>query len=346
MINALNSGARVFMADLEDALSPTWANVIDGQAAIADATRGTLTFDSPEGKAYRLNEDRATLVVRPRGWHLIESHVLVDGVPISASLFDFGLYLFHSGARGDRGRQRAVPLPAPSSSRTTRRGSGTTSSSTPRRRSGSRAARSGRRCSSRRSSRPSRWTRSSTSCASTRRASTPAAGTTCSARSRSSGPTRGSSTPDRAQLTMTVPFMRAYTELLVKTCHGRGAHAIGGMAAFIPNRRDPDVTEPRRWRRSERTRSARAATGSTGRGSPIRTWCRWRWRSSTASWATARTRRTGPRDEVAVVAPSSCWTSRSTAVRSPRPASARTSASRWRTSIRGCAASAPPPSTT
>ena len=98
MINALNSGARVFMADLEDALSPTWANVIEGQAAIADATRGTLAFDSPEGKAYRLDDDRATLVVRPRGWHLVESHVLVDGVPVSASLFDFGLYLFHSGA--------------------------------------------------------------------------------------------------------------------------------------------------------------------------------------------------------------------------------------------------------
>src|SRR6187402_2444165 len=82
MINALNSGASVFMADLEDALSPTWANVVEGQAAIADATRGTLTFDSPEGKAYRLDDDRATLVVRPRGWHLIESHVLVDESPV------------------------------------------------------------------------------------------------------------------------------------------------------------------------------------------------------------------------------------------------------------------------
>src|SRR5262245_18081096 len=95
MINALNSGARVFMADLEDALSPTWANVVGGQAAIAAATRGTLTFDSPEGKSYRLapKGERATLLVRPRGWHLVESHVLVDGVPISASLFDFGMTL-------------------------------------------------------------------------------------------------------------------------------------------------------------------------------------------------------------------------------------------------------------
>ena len=98
MINALNSGARVFMADLEDALSPTWANVVGGQAALADAVRRTLTFESPEGKAYRLGDRIATLVVRPRGWHLVESGLLVDGVPVSASLFDFGLFLFHYGA--------------------------------------------------------------------------------------------------------------------------------------------------------------------------------------------------------------------------------------------------------
>src|SRR5688572_10803251 len=104
MINALNSGARVFMADLEDALSPTWANVIGGQAALADAVRGTLEFTSPEGKSYRLGERVATLLVRPRGWHLIESHVLVDGIPISASLFDAGLYLFHNAVeRVERG---------------------------------------------------------------------------------------------------------------------------------------------------------------------------------------------------------------------------------------------------
>src|SRR6266404_7604226 len=98
MINALNSGARVFMADLEDALSPTWSNVVGGQAALIDAVRRELTFDSPEGKAYRLNDRLATLVVRPRGWHLVERHVQVDGAPISASLFDFGLYFFHNAA--------------------------------------------------------------------------------------------------------------------------------------------------------------------------------------------------------------------------------------------------------
>jgi malate synthase len=102
MINALNSGARVFMADLEDALSPTWANVVGGQAALIDAVRRELSFDSPEGKAYRLEERIATLLVRPRGWHLVESGVLIDGVPVSASLFDLGLYLFHNGAEALR----------------------------------------------------------------------------------------------------------------------------------------------------------------------------------------------------------------------------------------------------
>ena len=112
MINALNSGARVFMADLEDALSPTWANVVGGQAALIDAVRGTLTFDSPEGKSYRLGEQVAQLVVRPRGWHLVESHVLVDGTPMSASLFDAGLYLFHNAAeRVARGSGPYLYLP-------------------------------------------------------------------------------------------------------------------------------------------------------------------------------------------------------------------------------------------
>jgi malate synthase len=102
MIKALNSGARVFMADLEDSLSPTWANVVGGQAALCSAVRHELTFDSPEGKAYRLNDRIATLVVRPRGWHLDERHVLVDGRPVSASLFDAGLYLFHNATERER----------------------------------------------------------------------------------------------------------------------------------------------------------------------------------------------------------------------------------------------------
>ncbi|HKD17537.1 MAG TPA: malate synthase A, partial [Thermoanaerobaculia bacterium] len=96
MINALNSGANVFMADFEDSLSPTWTNVVQGQANLVDAVRRRLTFQSPEGKDYRLNDEIATLLVRPRGWHLDERHVTVDGQPMSASLFDFGLYVFHN----------------------------------------------------------------------------------------------------------------------------------------------------------------------------------------------------------------------------------------------------------
>ncbi|MGB8345102.1 MAG: malate synthase A, partial [Ktedonobacteraceae bacterium] len=96
IINALNSGAQVFMADFEDSLSPTWENVIEGQINLGDAVNRTITFTSPEGKLYTLNEQTATLLVRPRGWHLPEKHVLIDDQPISASLFDFGLYFFHN----------------------------------------------------------------------------------------------------------------------------------------------------------------------------------------------------------------------------------------------------------
>src|SRR5439155_1888968 len=95
MINALNSGARVFMADFEDACSPTWANVVEGQANLRDAVHGTIRLETPE-KTYALGEETATLIVRPRGWHLPERHVLVDGEPVSASLFDFGLAFFHN----------------------------------------------------------------------------------------------------------------------------------------------------------------------------------------------------------------------------------------------------------
>ena len=111
VINALNSGASVFMCCLEDALSPTWANVVAGQAAVRDATRRTLEFTSPEGKRYALGDELATLVVRPRGWHLDERHVHVDGRPVSASLFDLALYLRWNGPRVGGARQRALRLP-------------------------------------------------------------------------------------------------------------------------------------------------------------------------------------------------------------------------------------------
>src|SRR5919199_144400 len=112
MINALNSGAKVFMADFEDALSPTWWNVLDGQRNMFDAVRRTIAFDDPSGREYRLNDEIATLVVRPRGWHLVERHVLVDGQPISASLFDFGLVFFHNAkAQLERGAGPYFYLP-------------------------------------------------------------------------------------------------------------------------------------------------------------------------------------------------------------------------------------------
>ena len=144
VINALNSGARVFMSDFEDANSPTWENMIDGQRNLSDAIDRTIRLQTPE-KVYELNDEVATLLVRPRGWHLVERHFEVDGAPMSASLFDFGLYLLRNHER--------LKAPAAvrtstcrSSSRIARRGCGTASSSWRRTRSGSRAARSARRC--------------------------------------------------------------------------------------------------------------------------------------------------------------------------------------------------------
>ncbi len=242
MINALNSGARVFMADLEDALSPTWANVVGGQAALMDAVRGTLTFQSPEGKSYRVGDRPAQLVVRPRGWHLVESHVMVDGVPISASLFDAGLYLFHNAAeRVARGSGPYLYLPKLESHHEARLWNevfvlAQAQLGVPR---GSVRA---------------------TVLIETITAAYEMDEILYELREHAAGLNAGRwdylfsvikrfradpalASPDRSQLTMTVPFMRAYTQLLVRTCHRRGAHAIGGMAAFIPNRRDPEVTE-------------------------------------------------------------------------------------------------------
>jgi malate synthase len=242
MINALNSGARVFMADLEDALSPTWANVVGAQAALVDAVRGTLTFESPEGKAYRLAERTATLVVRPRGWHLIESHALLGGIPVSASLFDAGLFLYHNAAeRIARGTAPYLYLPKLQSHLEARLWNDVFVFA---------AERLGF----------PRGAIRATVLIETIHAAFEMDEILYELREHAAGLNagrwdylfsviktfRGSPalvSPDRSQLTMTVPFMRAYTELLVATCHRRGAHAIGGMAAFIPNRRDPDVTE-------------------------------------------------------------------------------------------------------
>ena len=242
MINALNSGARVFMADLEDSLSPTWANVIGGQVALRDAVRRRLAFTSPEGKAYRLNDRIATLVVRPRGWHLQEAHVVVDDVPMSASLFDFGLYLFHNGRELiERGTGPYVYLPKLEGRLEARLWNDVfvfaqDALEIPQ---GSIRA---------------------TVLIETILAAFEMDEILYELREHAAGLNAGRwdylfscikkfrsrpelALPERAQLTMTVPFMRAYTELLVATCHRRGAHAIGGMAAFIPSRRDPAVNE-------------------------------------------------------------------------------------------------------
>jgi malate synthase len=242
MINALNSGARVFMADFEDALSPTWANVVGGQAAVRDAVRGTLSFRSPEGKRYELGDRLATLLVRPRGWHLGERHLLVDGEPVSASLFDFGLYAFHNAAeRRSRGSSLYLYLPKLQSHREARLWNDVFVQA--------QAVLGIPRGSVR-----------ATVLIETIHAAFEMEEILWELREHSAGLNAGRwdylfsciktfrsrrdlVLPDRAQVTMSVPFMRAYTDRLVRTCHRRGAHAIGGMAAFIPSRRDPAVNE-------------------------------------------------------------------------------------------------------
>ncbi len=242
MINAFNSGARIFMCDLEDALSPTWTNVLDAQVALSQAIRGTLAFTSPEGKEYRLNEQTATLMVRPRGWHLEERHVLLDSAPVAGGLFDLALHMTHNAkellARGSGPyfylpkieshlearlwndafviAQDAVGIPQGSIRATV--------------------------------------------LIETLPAAFEMEEILYELRDHSAGLNAGrwdyifsaikklhaheqAILPDRASVTMGVPFMHAYTQLLVRSCHRRGAHAIGGMAAFIPSRRDAAVNE-------------------------------------------------------------------------------------------------------
>ncbi len=242
MINAFNSGASVFMADFEDALSPTWANVVQGQLNLIDAVRRTLTFTSPEGKEYRLNKKIATLLVRPRGWHLPEKHALIEGQPISGSLFDFGLFFFHNvRALLERQTGPYFYLPKLESHLEARLWNDVfnfaqDALSIP------------------------RGTVRATVLVETLPAAFEMEEILYELKDHSSGLNAGRwdyifslikrmrsrkdlVLPDRAQITMTVPFMRAYTELLIKTCHTRGAHALGGMAPFIPSRKNPEINE-------------------------------------------------------------------------------------------------------
>jgi malate synthase len=243
MINALNSGAKTFMADLEDANTPTWSNAIQGQRNLIDAVERTITYDSDEDQRhYELDDETATLIVRPRGWHLDERHMRVDGEPVAGALLDFGLFFFHCAKRlVDRGSgpylylpkiehhaeaalwndvfvfaQDAVGLP--------------------------------------------RGTVRATVLVETLPAAFQMEEILHALREHSTGLNAGRwdyifstikcfrdrpefVTPDRTDVKMTVPFMRAYTELLVKTCHRRGAHAMGGMSALVPSRTDPEATE-------------------------------------------------------------------------------------------------------
>jgi malate synthase len=241
LINALNSGADIFMADFEDANAPTWTNMLQGQRNLTDAIERTIFLQTPE-KEYRLNEQVATLLVRPRGWHLDEKHLRVDGRAISGSLFDFGLYFFHNARRLlDKGAGPYFYLPKLESHLEARLWNDVFNFaqdyiSLP------------------------RGTIKVTVLIETILAAFEMEEILYELRDHITGLNAGRWDyifscikkfrsrqnvlfPDRAQVTMTIPFMRAYTELLVRTCHKRGAHAMGGMAAFIPSRKDPAVNQ-------------------------------------------------------------------------------------------------------
>jgi malate synthase len=242
-INALNSGANVWLADFEDANTPLWENMINGQLNLRDALARTIDFTSGEGKSYRLRPDGelATIVVRPRGWHMPEKHVLVDGQPVSGSLFDFALYFFHCArTQLDKGKGPYFYLPKMESHLEARLWNDAF-------------------CLAQDALGIPRGTIRATVLIETIPAAFEMEEILYELRDHSAGLNAGRwdylfsvikkfrsrgrdfILPERNAVTMTAPFMRAYTELLVKTCHRRGAHAMGGMAAFIPSRRDPEV---------------------------------------------------------------------------------------------------------
>jgi malate synthase len=237
VINALNSGASMFMADFEDSSTPTWENQLNGQINMRDAVNRTISFASPEGKQYKLADKTATLLVRPRGWHLNEKHLLVDGEPMSGSLFDFGLYFFHNAkARARQGSGIYLYLPKMESHLEARLWNDTF-------------------VAAQKALGVPQGTVKATVLIETILASFEMEEILYELREHSAGLNCGRwdyifscikkfrnrkdfILADRGLVTMTSPFMRAYSLLLIKTCHKRGAFAMGGMAAQIPIKND------------------------------------------------------------------------------------------------------------
>ena len=263
LINALNSGARVFMADLEDATAPSWTNVVEGQTNLRDRWRGTLAFEDPtRGKSYRMNDDVAVLMVRPRGWHLPERHVTVDGQDVSGALFDFGLYLFHnaraaldagsgpyfylpkleSGAeaalwdRVIRHAQDALGLPVGTVKATVLIETITAAFQMDEILHALREHIVGLNC--------GRWDY-------------------IFSYIKRLGNDLAFLTPDRQAMVMGDAFLRAYSLLLIRTCHRRGAHAMGGMAAQIPVKGD-EAANTRAFDRVRADKEREAGWGHDG----------------------------------------------------------------------------------
>ncbi len=338
VINALNSGADGFMADFEDANAPTWRNMVEGHINLRDAIEQTITYDGSDGRHYELVDDPATLLVRPRGWHLPERHLLVDGEPVSGSLFDFGLYFFHCGPRLlARGTGPYFYLPKMESHLEARLWNDVFGFAQD-------------------AVGLERGTIKATVLIETLPAAFEMDEILYELRDHSAGLNAGRwdyifsaikcfperpemVLPDRGDVTMTVPFMRAYTELLAATCHRRGAHAMGGMAALIPSRKDEEANEKAlQGVREDKEREVGQGYDGTwvahpdlvpvarevfeqgldGAPQPARAPARRRARHRRASCSTCRRRR----------------------ARSPRPACAPTSTSAFSTSPSGWAAAA------
>ena len=241
VVNALNSGARAWMADFEDATSPTWFNVVDGQLNLYDAIRGQVDFTDVRGKSYAVGAETPTIMVRPRGWHLDEEHLVLGDTPVPGSLVDFGLYFFHNAqALIDSGAGPYFYLPKLESHLEARLWNDVFTYA------------------QERLGIPYGTVRA-TCLIETTPAAFEMEEILYELRDHSSGlnagrwdyifsmiknfgEDAGHVLPDRSQVTMTSPFMAAYANLLVKTCHARGAHAIGGMAAFVPSRSNPAAT--------------------------------------------------------------------------------------------------------